>query len=106
MEATMTVFSVTTTRVRDGKYQDALARYAKLKGVIERHGGRFHVRQQLFGANPLTLTTIVESAGWSEFGALFANLERDGDYQDFVASVRASPFGDIVQRNILTDVAI
>ena len=102
----MTVFSVTKTRVRDGKYQDALARYAKLKAVIERHGGTFRVRQQLFGANPLTLTTIIETAGWSEFGALFAGLENDAGYQEFVAGVRANPFGDLIQRNILTDVAV
>ena len=102
----MTVFSVTTTRVRDGKYQDALARYTKLKGVIERHGGTFRVRQQLFGANPLSVTTIMEAASWPEFGALVADLEKDGEYQDFVAGVRANPFGDIIQRNILEDVAI
>jgi len=106
MEATMTVFSVTTTRVRDGKYQDALARYAKLKNVIERHGGTFRIRQQLFEANPLTLTTIVETPGWSEFGTLFAALEKDGEYQEFVAGVRTNPFGDLIQRNILTDVAV
>ena len=98
------VFGVTTTRVRDGKYEEALGRYRKLKGVIERHGGTFSVRTQLFGANPLAITTIIEAKSWSAFGALFESLQSDADYQDFVAQVRANPFGDIVQRNVVTEV--
>jgi hypothetical protein len=70
------VFGVTTTRVRDGKYQQALDRYRKLKGAIERHGGKFSVRTQIFGATPLALTTIVETKSWAAFGALQESLER------------------------------
>ena len=100
------VYSITTTHVRDGKYQDALERYRKLKGVIEKHGGTFHLRTQLYGATPLTLTTVVEVASWAKFGALNEQLGTDSDYQEFVASVRANPFGDIVQRAVLTDVPL
>jgi len=100
------VFSVTTTRVRDGKYQEALERYRRLKAVVERHGGTLSVRTQLYGATPLAITTIVEAKSWSAFGALSENLEKDSDYQDFLAQVRASPFGDIIQRSIVTEVVL
>jgi len=101
-----TVYSVTTTRVRDGKYQEALSRYRNLKGAVERNGGAFHVRTQLYGTSPLTLTTIMEAESWPKFGALLDALEKDNTYQDFLAQVRSDPFGDIVQRNLLTDVTL
>jgi len=100
------VFGVTTVRVRDGKYQEALERYRKLKAVMERHGGKFSIRTQLFGATPLALTTIVEAKSWAAFGALFESLESDSDYQDFIAQIRSNPFGDVIQRNVVTEVVL
>ena len=100
------ISSVTTTRLRDGKYQEALDRYRKLKAVVERHGGTFSVRTQLYGGTPLAMTTIVGAASWSAFGALSESLENDSDFQDFVAGIRASPFGDVIQRNIVTEVVL
>jgi hypothetical protein len=40
------------------------------------------------------------------FGVLNEILEGDADFQDFVAQMRANPFGDLVQRAVLTEVAL
>jgi len=100
------VLAVTTSRIRDGKFQEAVGNYGKLRKIIERAGGKFRVVTQMYGATPTTVTVIVETAGWTEFGALGAKLEADADYQGFIAAARANPWGDIVARGVSTEIAV
>ncbi|MFI4974874.1 MAG: hypothetical protein ACHP84_10080 [Caulobacterales bacterium] len=99
------ILSVTTVRAHAGKYPDALATFAKLKTHLERLGGKGRIVTQAFGATPLTLTLIVENASWAEFGAMSGKAETDSELQAFLASVRANPIWDIVQRGLSTEVA-
>ena len=100
------VLAVTTARVRDGKFPAALAQYAKLKAIIERAGGKYRLVTQLYGATPMTVTSIVEVGSWAEFGALNEKLEADSDYQAFVAEARANPWADIAARGVSTEIAV
>jgi len=100
------ILAVTTIRVRDGKFEEALAGLGNLKKIIERAGGSYRLVTQMYGATPATVTSIVETAGWTEFGALGAKLEADADYQGFVAALRANPWADVVTRGVSTELAI
>jgi hypothetical protein len=100
------VLAVTTVRARDGRFQDLVANLAKLRKIIERAGGKYRVVSQMYGATPTTVTTIVETASWTEFGALGEKLENDADYQAIIAEARANPWGDIIARGVSTEIAV
>ncbi len=100
------VLSVTTARIRDGKTPEAMAAYGKLKKILERLGGKVRVLSQGYGAAPLTITTVVEFAGWAEFGAFSAKAETDKELQALVTEIRAKPFSDITARGISTELTV
>jgi len=100
------IISVTTSRPRDGKFQEAMAAYAKAKAILERCGGKVRVVSQMFGTTPMTFSVIVESASWAEFGTLSAAVEADAEFQAFLAAARADPFGDIIQRSVFSELPV
>ena len=100
------ILSVTTTRVRDGKWEEALAAYGKLKEILQRLGGKTRIITQTSGASPGTVSVVVELASWTEFGAFGEKAEKDSEYQSLVAAIRANPFSDIVQRSISTELDV
>jgi hypothetical protein len=101
-----TITSVTTARVRDGKMQEALAVYGKVKKGLERLGGKVRVLSQAFGAAPLTISIIVEHSSWAEFGAASAKAETDSELQALLASLRANPISDLVGRSVFTELDV
>jgi hypothetical protein len=100
------ILSVTTSRPHPGKYADALATFAALKGHLERLGGKCRIVTQAFGATPLTLTLITENASWAEFGAMSTKAETDKALQAFLVTVRANPTADIVVRGVSTEISV
>lgn len=100
------ILSVTTSRPHPGKYADALAAFATLKGHLERLGGKCRIVSQAFGATPLTLTLITENASWAEFGAMSQKAETDSGLQAFVTGMRAKPVMDIIVRGVSTEIKV
>ena len=100
------VFAVTTSRVRDGKLNEILALYGRLKKAVERLGGKARVVQQLYGATPMTLSFTIETDGWAAFGALTEKLEGDAECQAILAEARANPRSDIIGRTVATELDV
>ena len=100
------VLSVTTSRVHHGKWQEALAVHGKIKKCLNRLGGAARILTQMYGATPSTITTVVEFAGWAEFGAFSAKAESDSELQGLIASLRANPVSEIIQRSVSTELAV
>src|SRR5271168_3841276 len=97
------VLSVTTSRVRDGKWQEAMAVYGKLRNIIERLGGDARFLTQTYGAAPGTITTVVEFSDWADFGVFSDRAAKDKEFQSVVASLRADPISDFVARGVSTE---
>jgi len=100
------IFAITTSRVRDGKFDEIVALYGRLKRLVERHGGKARVIQQTYGATPTTLSFVAETEGWAGFAALTEKLEADGEYQAVLAEARANPRSDIIQRSVGVEIAV
>jgi hypothetical protein len=100
------ILSVTASRIRDGKLPRALETYGKLKKIIERLGGKARVVSQAYGAAPLTIAFIIESAGWTEFGVLSDKADKDSELQALLAEIRANPYSDIVARAVSTELDV
>jgi hypothetical protein len=102
----VSVVSVTTARVRDGKLEEILTLYGRLKKTVERLGGKARVVQQVYGPLPLTLSFVVENESWAAYGTFVEKAEKDSEYQAILAEARANPRSDIIQRSIGNEVAV
>jgi len=100
----MAIMTVLTVRIRDGKTSQVLEDLKTVKRAVERAGGKYRLVQQVFGANPRTLSSISEYPDWNSIG----KLRSDPEMQQLLARIRdnTDPAADPVAASLVEDVPI
>jgi len=100
----MTVSSVVTFHVRDGRQGEQVENLKAVKRLVERGGGTFRAYRQLFGSQVNHLVVVSEYKDWNGF----AKVRSDPEFSQLVERIRgsANPAADLVGGDVYEELTI
>ncbi len=87
----MAVASVFRVRVKPGRFQDILSLNSEAGKIIERLGAQLQVWRQAIGAEPDSITYIIQHDDMTQYGAFSDKLQSDAEWQRLVERIQADP---------------
>jgi hypothetical protein len=100
----MAVTSVNVFRVHPGRLNELLENLKTVKKVVERAGGTYSLRRQVYGPQPNSIFAVAQYPDWSGL----AKVRSDPEIRQFMDRNRANtnPASEMVTSTILEDVPL